>query len=188
MAKRLDSDGYWKAYGPLRPMGYVPTLSLVGMARACGIKADDPVLRAYVYLASHSKRGDWLSGGDLKALEDYIADCAFDEIGCTTADVSAVTATYEQIGTMYPTHAEKSRAQTARNAVQKLIDSGAIVRVREGRVGKASLYAFLPLTWKDENGCHYHRWPTYELNDYLADSGDESAPDFMRRDPWPWDS
>lgn len=198
MAKRLDSDGYWEAYGALRPTGYVPLLSLVGMARACGVSPDSNALRAYVYLASHSRSGEWLKTSDpwaYDALCEFMDRTGLLEDDCVPADVSVVTATYEQVGSMYPTHKPKSRPQTASAAIHRLIEAGAIARVKAGRQGMASLYVFLPVVWTDVNECQCHRWlgygedgrEGYMVSDYDVSEHDESAPSALRRRPWPWD-
>lgn len=58
---RFTAETYWEAYGPLKRAGYVPTLSLVGAARAMGVRQSNRVLGAYAYLVAHSVCGDWLA-------------------------------------------------------------------------------------------------------------------------------
>lgn len=173
MARGFTDGDYWEAYGRLKPRSYVPTLALTGLARAMGIKegsrAEAP-LRAWIYLASHQVSGDRLAVDDP---EDYTALCAFiqgnwlvdeDEgtlYGCKPEDVQVVSATQEQVGSMWPELTEATRRKKAARALERLIEARAIMQITEGRRGHAPLYAFLPIVFQmnDEDRVHWFgRW------------------------------
>lgn len=212
---RLTAEQYWEAYGGLRQRCYIPTLSLVGLARALGVRQWNRTLGAFTYLTAHSVCGDWLNDEgstaynpeQYEALLEFLAQVpairfadddgpALDEtkipehlrdaepVMQLAYFTSVVSATYEQVGSMYPDQAESSRPKTAGRALKKLEDAKAIERVYKGNPGKASLYVFLPIVFGDACPATWHWWG----DEYgLSDTDLDMKAAFNRPFPeWPW--